>query len=286
MLAKATRVLVSRPADVQIKARRVDFTFDESLPRDWYNSDIFLTHFMNALSITFPEGERMFMDAVRGVRDRVKNEQTRKDIAGFMGQEALHSRAHEAFNEFMQARGYPIERLEAHVARDIASNRPHHSASSLLALTCGLEHITAIMGNLLLSRPDIQEMMHEDIRQLWMWHALEETEHKAVAFDVYQEVFGSYRQRVTWLVLCTFGLMGSVTAFQFFLLQRDRANSPGRWLKGLWKMWGKNGLLVSLVPEWLEYFRRDFHPWQQDNSQLITRYRAAFEAEAAPRLSA
>ena len=135
------------------------------------------------------------------------------------------------------------------------------------------------MGHLLLSRPDIQEMMHEDVRQLWIWHALEETEHKAVAFDVYQEVFGNYRQRVTWLLLSTAGLVGIVTTYQLFLMHSDRANSPGRWLKGLWRLWGKDGLLVSLVPEWLEYFRRDFHPWQQDDSALVARYRSAFDQE-------
>lgn len=286
MLSKLKRAAIRRPASVQVIPRRIDFAFDETLPRAWYDNDIFLTHFMNALSITFPEGERMFMDAVRNVQAQVKDEQTRKDIAGFMGQEALHGRAHEAFNEFLLARGYPMDKLEAQVAADIAGHRPDHTPSSLLALTCALEHITAIMGNLLLSHPELQQMMHEEIRQLWIWHALEETEHKAVAFDVYQELYGNYVQRVGWLLLSTIGLLASVTVFQYALLQRDGANSPGRWLKGLWRMWGRKGLLTPLLPDWLEYFKPDFHPWQQDNSALITRYRAAFDRDyVAPALS-
>jgi predicted metal-dependent hydrolase len=135
-----------KPANLRIKARRIDFAFEPDLARYWYDDDAFLTHFMHALSITFPDGERMFMDAVRAVQDRVHDEETRADIAGFMGQEALHSRAHEALNEFIASRGYPALALAAGMRAEIAERKPEHTKKSALALTCALEHITAIMG--------------------------------------------------------------------------------------------------------------------------------------------
>jgi predicted metal-dependent hydrolase len=276
--ARAIAAPKRKPASVQVKARRVDFQFDASLPRYWYLDDPFLTHFMQALSITFPEGERMFMDAVRAVRERVQDAETRSDIVGFMGQEALHSRAHEALNEHLERIGYPAARLEQGIRENIAGNRPLHTKQSLLALTCALEHITAIMGHHLLSRPALQAHMHPAIRDLWIWHAVEETEHKAVAFDVYQEVYGDYRTRAKWLLLSTLGLCTSVSVLQYYLLRRDRlADKPGVWLKGLWKLWGPGGLLLPLVPAWLAYFKPDFHPWDIDDSALIERYRQRFD---------
>jgi predicted metal-dependent hydrolase len=278
MLAKKTRPELRKPSRVQITPRRLEPKLEGELPQYWADGDPFLTHFMNALSITFPPGERMFMDAVRAVRERVEDPQTREEIAGFMGQEALHSRAHQAFNDYLEKLGYPIAKLEQDLKDGIADNRNHHTKATLLALTCALEHITAMMGELLLSRPDLQEMMHDSARPLWLWHALEETEHKAVAFDVYQEVYGDYGMRARWLLFGTVGLLYTVTSYQRVLLQRDGLNKPSVWFKGLWRLWGKDGMLIGLLPMWLDYFRRDFHPWQHDNSELIQRYQAMLEA--------
>jgi predicted metal-dependent hydrolase len=278
----AGRGPAKKPVNLQVKARRIDFAFEPDLARYWYDGDAFLTHFMHALSITFPDGERMFMDAVRAVQSRVQNEETRADIAGFMGQEALHSRAHEALNAFIAARGYPALSLAAGMREQIEERKPEHSKKSALALTCALEHITAIMGHRLLASPELQAMMPASMRRLWVWHALEETEHKAVAFDVYQEVFGDLRTRNMWLVISTLGLMSTVLRFQTELLKHDGlAHKPSIWLKGMWRLWGPRGILLPLVPAWLSYFKADFHPWQVDDSALIQRYRTEFDEAAS-----
>jgi uncharacterized protein len=280
--ARATpRTPAKKPKNLQVKARRIDFTFEADLARYWYDGDPFLTHFMHALSITFPDGERMFMEAVRAVQNRVQDAETRADIAGFMGQEALHSRAHEALNEFIAARGYPALSLAAQMREQIAEQKPEHTKKSALALTCALEHITAIMGHRLLESSELQAQMPEAMRRLWVWHALEETEHKAVAFDVYQEVYGDTRTRNTWLLISTLGLMSTVLRFQAALLKHDGlAHKPSIWVKGLWRLWGPRGILLPLVPAWLSYFKADFHPWQVDDSALIARYRAEFDDAA------
>jgi predicted metal-dependent hydrolase len=138
------------------------------------------------------------------------------------------------------------------------------------------------MGHRLLASPELQALMPEAMRRLWVWHALEETEHKAVAFDVYQEVYGDARTRNAWLVISTLGLMGTVLRFQAELLKHDGlAKKPSIWLKGMWRLWGPGGILLPLVPAWLSYFKRDFHPWQVDDSALIERYRREFDDEAA-----
>ena len=47
---------------------------------------------MNALSTTFPDGERFFIDSVRNFQDQIKDPKLQKDIRAFIGQEANHGK--------------------------------------------------------------------------------------------------------------------------------------------------------------------------------------------------
>jgi predicted metal-dependent hydrolase len=279
---KTQKLGPTKPASIDVTPRNVRFGLAGCVPRYWMDNDPFMTHFMNALSLTFPPGERMFMDAVRAVRERVKNPDTQRDIAGFLAQEALHSREHGDLNSALEAMGYPARALENYVRESIAGHHQDDDPRGKLAATVALEHITAILGHKLLSQPEIQALFHSEVRPLWMWHAVEEMEHKGVAYDVYQEVFGEYAPRAIALLLTTIGLFATAHAFQFEFLRRDGlAYKPSIWLKGLWKMWGRNGLLVDMIPVWFDYFRLDFHPWQIDDSKLVTAYKGRFESPAA-----
>src|SRR5690606_41942592 len=53
--------------------------------------------------------------------------------------------------------------------------------------TCALEHFTAMLAETILEHPEMLEGMDERVLPLWLWHAVEESEHKSVAFDVYQD---------------------------------------------------------------------------------------------------
>jgi predicted metal-dependent hydrolase len=266
---------VLRPPGVEITPRNLRFGLENGVPRYWMDGDPFMTHFMNGLSIIFPPGERMFMDAVRAARPRVSNPATLADIRAFLAQEAIHFREHGELNKALENMGYPARRLEANLRRSLEGEG---NPKSTLAETVALEHLTAILGHKLLSQPHVRALFHPDVLPLWMWHAVEEMEHKAVAFDVYEEVYGDYSQRAVALVLGTLGLFITAHWFQYLLLRRDGlGHKPGLWLKGLWRMWGVNGLLIDLVPAWLDYLRRDFHPWQNDDSGLLAEFKSRFE---------
>lgn len=262
-----------RPATVSVKARNIKFGLGPDMPKYWADNDPFLTHFMNAMSVIFPPGERMFMDAVKAVRERIKNPETRADVVGFLAQEALHSREHSALNQLLHERGYPVRKLEEGLAERLRFSAKIRSKRSMLAITVALEHMTALLGYKLLTQEHVRALMSEDVLPLWMWHAVEEMEHKAVAFDTYQEVYGDYLPRAIALVTTTLGLFTTAHIFQYVLLKRDGlAHDPKLWAKGMWRLWGPKGLLVDMLPQWLEYFRPDFHPWQQDDSPLIADY--------------
>src|ERR1700712_844678 len=225
------------------------------MPKYWVSGDPFLTHFMNALSVIFPPGERMFMDAVKAVRERVQNPETRADIAGFLAQEALHSREHSALNKTLREQGYPVHKLEEGLADRIREVSKVRGKKGNLAATVALEHMTALLGFKLLTQENVRALCDARVLPIWMWHAVEEMEHKAVAFDAYQEGYGDYLPRAIALVGTTVGLFGTAHLFQYYLLKKDGlAHDPKLWAKGLWRLWGPKGLLLDLLPQWAAYF--------------------------------
>ncbi len=259
-----------------IRPRPLELKIPADLPRHWMGGDPYATHLLNALSITFPPGERLFMAAVRALRHKVEDPALQEQIKAFLSQEALHSREHSALNGWLAKAGYPAAQFEQEVADEIAARRSQRGAYEDLAVTCALEHFTAIMAESWLKHPEVRTQCHRELSALWLWHAIEELDHKAVAFDVYQAAGGSYAQRVATMVFVTIGLIGGISVYQAQLMAHDGQHKNVRvWAKGLWKYWGPKGYFTKLIPSYLRYFRRDFHPWDTDDTSLM----AAAEAE-------
>lgn len=270
------------PENVSIKPQRMGFEFGEQVPQYWLNNSHLLSHTMNALSVLFPQGEQFFVDSVRYYRDQISDPKLKAEVRGFIGQEAMHSLEHDAMNQQMRDRGMPVEELEKHleVILSITKKLPKRHQ---LAITCGLEHLTAMMADMLLERSDVREDMHESMRPLWMWHAIEETEHKAVTYDVFQEVGGTYAERAFYLAFSTAALGVVASYFTTRMVLNDRSNfSLKDAARSVWRMWGKDGTFSSLIPTWLEYFKPGFHPWDHDNSELIARFKEEISAHIAP----
>src|SRR6266550_4730413 len=143
------------------------------------DNDIVTSHVLAVLSSVFPDGEDYFVRSVEAVRDRIEDPRLREDVDGFIGQESMHGREHRALNERLAE----------------------------------LEHYTATLAETLLTDPEARaELGHDGVRYLLVWHALEESEHKAVAFDVYKQTGGTERMRVAtmWPVHVTFVLETSI----------------------------------------------------------------------------
>ena len=161
--------------------------------RDWHSRGPPVTHFFNALSIFFPVGERFFIASIRNYRDQVTDAQLKEAVTAFIGQEAMHGREHERYNRLLKDDGMPVSALERSVAWALGAAQKLMPKSWQLATTLALEHHTAILADRLLSRPDLLQDSEPAFARLWRWHALEETEHKGVAFDVWNEVVGGDR---------------------------------------------------------------------------------------------
>jgi len=244
---------------------------------DWHVRGRHVTHFVNALSIFFPAGERFFMDSVRAYRDDVADPELKRAIAGFIGQEAMHTREHILYNRLMSEAGLPAAQLDNTVAKLLNLLRRILPKSWQLAHTIALEHYTAMLAGGLLADPEQMGGSEPGYHQVWIWHALEETEHKAVAYDVWNTVMkpglSRYLLRTFTMLTTTATFWAMVFVFHVRLVMADReCRSKLRGFGGvMWFLWGKPGVLRRMIPEWFDYFRPGFHPWDHDNRAQLAR---------------
>ena len=232
-----------------------------------------------ALSASFPRGEAMFVDAVKAHRDGVP-EKLAAEIRDFIRQEVNHSREHIAFNRAIEEAGYDLTDIDARVKSLVADTQ---SAPTIvqLSITCALEHFTAMFAHEFLKNPAPLATAGMGDPALWMWHAVEEIDHKAVAFDTWNHATRDWSDFKRWAVRSlimwrvTFRFLRNRTTDAVELLQQD-GFSKSRARRELWKyVLVKPGILRKIFPSWLGYFRPGFHPWQHDDRHLIE----AWEAE-------
>ncbi|WP_062814867.1 metal-dependent hydrolase [Alcanivorax sp. NBRC 102024] len=252
-----------------IQPRKMDFSFDPAMPRYWFDNDQFKTILLTALSCTFPEGERFFVRSVRHYQKQLRDPLLREQVKGFIGQEAHHGNEHDAFNHFMESKGVPTRKVDEFVNRGMRFMAKHLSPQRQLAKTCALEHFTAMLAELMLEHPDFLKGMDERMLPLWLWHAVEESEHKAVAFDVYQEQVGNYWVRTSEMAFTTLEFI-SFTIFHYHQLRKGM-DDPTDWRSvrgGVNWLLGKPGWLRKLGKSYLAYYKRDFHPAKRDSTFL------------------
>lgn len=266
------------PEGLVIRPRHMDFDLPNPMPRHWHSGDAFKTHLFDAMSVLFPDGERFFIDSVRHFRDEITDPVLKEQIRGFIGQEGHHSREHLEYSARLRDLGYDVGRIERRAQARIRYTQKKFSPRRQLAATAALEHITAIMADGLLKHPEHIAGAHPTLARLWRWHALEETEHKAVAFDVYNQVCGSRKLLRRAMIMCTFFFMLDTHRGLIHMLKRDGLLWNWRvWRDGLSWMWGKNGMFRQLIPAYMDFFKKGFHPWIHDNRDLMYKTREEFD---------
>jgi predicted metal-dependent hydrolase len=267
----------------EIPIRRPAHSLSSDIPRHWYGGDAFATHFLNALSSTFPFGEAFFVRSVLRYRDQIADPRLLDDIRGFAGQEGQHSRVHEQHVELLVAQGYTALETRNRFVDRIARWHNRRTPRLSLSMTAGLEHLTALLARQILSDPQRRTgSMHPEMARLWRWHALEEAEHKAVAFDVLMQVAPGYSRRVVMMALNTFGLAMETLDRMVYMLWKDGLLFKARTWSGGWRfLFGAGGFLRGMGADYRAWYRRDFHPNEIDDRRLIELNAPRIDAEFA-----
>jgi len=253
--------------------RKMDFDFQSDVPRYWWDNNPVKTMLLAALSATFPAGERFFIDSVRHFQHEVTDPELKKAIRAFIGQEAHHSREHAALNGFLQERGVGLDRLAKDTERVMDALRKL-SPERQLAHTVAVEHFTAMLAEHVILNDDLLDQMPEEMARIWAWHGIEESEHKAVAFDVYRTIGGSEWVRISEMMVVSilFPLVSTIHVAQLLAAEGQLTNmrAIGSTLK---YMFAKPGVVRKLLPHYLSYYRPDFHPWDHDATSLLEKAR-------------
>ena len=268
---RASRV-TTPPVSMVPTVRQPDFPLPDSVPTYWWDNDPVKTLLLSALSASFPAGEKFFIDSVRYYRDQITDADLQAAIRGFIGQEAHHSKEHQQLNTFIEQRGISLSRLEKDIQWFMDLMRKRFSPERQLAHTVAVEHFTALMAEEFLLKYDALDEMDPNMAPIWAWHAIEESEHKAVAFDVYKAVGGSEFVRVTEMMFVSvmFPLFSSIHLVQLMKEQGELGNVRS-WLKGVNYMWGKPGVFRKLLPSYFKFYSPSFHPWNHDARDLVDR---------------
>ncbi|MDV2468406.1 metal-dependent hydrolase [Acinetobacter chinensis] len=277
---------------------RRDIRFDLPADRiaDWHTSagPIF-TALLNTFSIVLPIGERFFIDAVRAHRDLVEDPELKKAVTAFIGQEAMHGREHEDYNRALFERNSIAPQFESFVLDVFGLMKKHLPASYWLSATIALEHFTALLADSVLQIPELFEGAEEHYANIWRWHAFEETEHKAVAYDVWNTAMG---QGIYAYLLRSFGLVAATVVFWGFVLpvftkivmDEKKLTDLSAWRKAYRYTFGEVGALRKQLGNYIDYFRPNYHPWDHDNrAQMLALqdliYELADKTKAAKVLS-
>jgi hypothetical protein len=267
----------SFPGKLHVRAPNLKL---EGVGKRWLAGSRAATQIVNGVNLLFPAGERFFIRSVKHYLDRVSADR-QADVRAFFGQEGRHAYAHERFFDTLRAQGYDVDsilRRYEHVAYDYIEK---YSPPLLrLSVTVALEHFTAILAEDALTGT---ELSHADpeIRRLLEWHAVEELEHKAVAFDVLKEIAPSYVVRAAGMVVGAL-VLGGFWAFATGDLLKQEGSSlreAARELRELRRAAARAGEATELAKISTgvflrgirEYMHPDFHPNDRDHAELIAK---------------
>ncbi len=260
--------------------RKLAIDLSQGFERHWFGGDAFRTAYYNALSMSFPAGEQLFIDAVKStlalLPDTPEHTELRRQCADFAAQESTHRHIHTQYNAALEQQGlknHVEPRIWARFKRVEHLLTPRHQ----LAVTAAYEHYTAVFAHMTLGQPQMMASASPEMRKLWCWHALEETEHKAVAFDLYQAAGGNYRWRVRWFLFASVQFaVDSLRQTVNNLWHDGTLFKPSTWWSAAQFFCGRpslgGGWVWLTTKPLLAYLKRDFHPWQQDNRSTAQTY--------------
>lgn len=275
---KTTPALINNPP------RNLEFVRTAHPDAAWHCDGADATDVYDALSMMFPDGERFFIEAVKHFRHKASGKLA-DDVRDFIAQEALHMREHVAFNQLCEVPADVKARISKIILAEIEATRGQGPAAMLCA-TISLEHMTAVFADAILRDPSVMASKRDEVTKLWIWHAMEEAEHKGVAYDLFlktSEKWGSslrYRARALSMLMATRMFLWNWSTIALWLMERRGVTGlSARWR--LLKVWfGRNGLMRRTAGSFFAWFRPGFHPWQHDNHALIEQWRSTFQPAA------
>jgi predicted metal-dependent hydrolase len=269
---------------IPIIPRRMSFDLEKSgSTQDWCCNDVLYTAYMNGISLALPLGEHFFIRSIRQFEDQVTDPVLQDDLKRFVAQESIHSRQHELYNQLLIRDGYEIHEIQQRTQQALDEVWDESSPMERLAITIALEHITHVLGDQILVNRDRLSGWNSEFRAFWLWHAAEEVEHKAVCYDLYTQLGGTYFMRSKALIHMTARMLEIFWKNQHDLMAQTvrmrGINMPSavevaRANMGyMFSFKSGEGLLRGGERTYAEWFVPHYHPWKHDNRQALENWK-------------
>lgn len=265
--------------DVGIPVRQMGLSYDDDLPAFWFKGNAFLSMYFSGFSACLPQGEGHFIHSVRLFQNRITDPHLLARVRAFIGQEGHHSREHDVFNQALKLKGLDLAYIENRLGRDIAKWKLR-SPEKQLAMTVCSEHYTALMADFVLKkRPELVEQVAPQVRKIWVWHCIEEIEHKSVAFDVYMSLVGDRELLRQTMKEATFYSLRTAMTDALRLMTKTGQMTN-------WRMWKEAFAFMADMrkatqDDYLDFFKPDFHPDQHDSTEAVAAAKLQYLGEAA-----
>jgi predicted metal-dependent hydrolase len=258
---------------LDVAPRKMSFAFLDIKQKYFFSGNSLKTCLLAGLSASFPAGEAEFIASVRNFREQIKNPKLKKQVSGFIGQEGHHSRQHKEINKALHTLGFNAPALEKKMEKIINERVKTRNNKTRLAITVCMEHLTSILAEHFLEQPEVFDELEAPARQLMLWHAVEEIEHKAVAFDVYMECVGDREllQKVMGFAIKIF--FWRMFSFTAILMWQNKKIPSWREIKEFKQfLFGDTGIVTQLKAPYKSFAKADFHPWQNNSIELIDKW--------------
>ena len=266
-----------------IPIRHFDFKFNPAeLDQKFFLNKELATSYFHALSIFLTFGEDVVIETARHHREFINDPILKQRLTSLIGQEAIHSKIHNQFNdEVLKENGYPVELLRAIADKAFEYGIYKLPHSMQLSLMAGIEHYTAVLAEFMMQHEEyLLGSQDERQRAMWMWHMLEESEHKDIAYDVFLELSGDYWVRITGFLLASLTILGGVSLGGYlmpFIRKPSNLINP-LYMKDVLEstalLFGsERGVFGSSFMHILEYLRPSFHPNDHDTTKYMEYYK-------------
>ena len=255
---------------------RQDWSNNQNLPKYYFGGSPFKTHFLHALSLAFPNGEKFFIDSIKNYKDKITDPVLKEQVNTFIKQESWHTHAHQQYNNWVRNQGLPADKIMQISTGKTEKLKKLQPTIVWLETTAAIEHLTAIISAHHLHDEHRIKEVDPYFRELWEWHMIEEIEHKAVAMDVLNTVGRIKDLKVRRIVYFHGTVLIFTNIFRYSLLLLKADNQLWKWrtLKDMivYFFGPRHGLLTHIFIPWLKGFKKDFHPNDIDDSHLLKKY--------------
>lgn len=275
-----TTALSKSKSKLAIHPRRVAFNFDDMAEPFFYQANPLISAMWVTMSASFPAGEAEFIHSVKLFESQISDPKLVDEVRNFAAQEAHHSLQHRQVNLMLEQLGYRTEKIDQVYKDRMAKRADNWSPERRLARTVVAEHVTAVMAHFALTQEQSMRHFPESLRHLFQWHAIEEIEHKSVAFDVYQHCVNDQRLlRREFRKFSYLEFPFNVSISTRFLLKQMGRKATWQDRKGLWRyLFWQDGLVSLVKPLYMSFLNKGFHPWDLDDSELVEQWKVTLTA--------